>query len=96
LTDSVSKVFVDGSQLKIADAGENTSANSYRQRRGRRFSKYNRQEFLEAYLGKDYARRPNLDHDPYNELFGYQDTIKELFPDFKEYLMYPNIKREKD
>jgi hypothetical protein len=71
LKDTVTKVFVDGFETRIADAGDNSSFSSTRQRRGRRFDKYTEQEFLESYLGKDYARRPSMDNDPYNETFGY-------------------------
>mgnify|MGYP000867139411 CR=1 FL=1 len=66
LNDSVSKVFAQGSQLKVADAGDTGRHTTTAQRRGRRFDKYTEQEFLESYLGKDYARRPDLSADPYN------------------------------
>ena len=90
----MSKVLGKGSQLKVADAGDHNSFSSSKQRRGRRFDKYTEQEFLEAYLGKDYARRPDLQDDPNNLVFGFGDTLKEMFPDKNEFLTYPKMKED--
>jgi hypothetical protein len=90
LNDSVSRVFTEGSQPRMADKGE---VNTKRQP-GRRFMPYSEQEFLESYLGKDYARKVDLSDDPYNQTFGYQESLKEMFPDRNVFLKYPKLKEE--
>ena len=61
LKDTVAMVFVDGNQARTADSGDNTAMNSStKNMRGRRFNNYSEQEFLESYLGKDYARKIDL------------------------------------
>lgn len=95
LNDSVSKLFVDGIQPKIANAGNNSHYSSTRLRKGRQFTNYNHQDFLEAYLGKDYTGTPDLTQDPYNETFGFNERIKDMFPDEKKYLKMPRLKEER-
>jgi len=55
---------------------------------GRRFS-YSEAEFLEAYLGRDYARAVDLREDEHNQTFGFQESLKELIPDRNEFLELP-------
>jgi len=69
-------------QPRVLDAGEPMKAP------GRRFS-YSEAEFLEAYLGKDYARAVDLREDEHNQTFGFQESLKELIPDRNEFLELP-------
>lgn len=92
LQDSVAQVFTDGTQLKVANTGSNSNYSAARQRKGRRFDRYSEHEFLEDYLGKDYVGRPDLSKDPYNEVFSYHGTLRELFPDEKQYLKMPKVR----
>jgi hypothetical protein len=72
-----------GFQHRVLNAGEPIN------KPGRRFS-YSEQEFLDAYLGRDYARSINLEDDEYNQTFGFQDSLKKLIPDRNEFLELPN------
>jgi hypothetical protein len=38
---------------------------------GRRFHNYTEKDFLEAYLGKDYAMHPDIMANDYNHTFGF-------------------------
>jgi len=49
---------------------------------------------LEAYLGKDYAQAVNLMENPQNQVFGFQESLKELFPDKNKYLKMPKLREE--
>ena len=53
---------------------------------GRKFG-YTNNDFLEAYLGKDYARPANLDVEQ-NQVFGYLDSFKNKYP-IDKYLQTP-------
>jgi len=96
LKDSVEAVLVDGIQPKIHNAGSNPHDSSTKRRLGRRFDRYTEQEFLESYLGKDYARAADLDADEDNFTFRDQATIKELFPDRNQFLKYPRLEQEQE
>lgn len=89
LRDSVAQVFTAGTQLRVANAGAHSNFSASRQRKGRRFEGYSEREFLEDYLGKDYAARPDLSKDADHEVFGYHTTLRELFPDPSKYLKLP-------
>lgn len=89
LKDGVEAVLIEGIQPKILDAGSNSKYSSTKQRLGRRFDQYTETEFLESYLGRDYARAVDLDGEEDNFTFRDQKTIKELFPDRNEFLKYP-------
>jgi hypothetical protein len=41
-------------------------------------------------------RRPDLSQDESNLVFGYQESLKEMFPDRNEFLKYPQLKAKKD
>jgi hypothetical protein len=72
LKDTVSRVLGDGIQGRVARVGANSMAESSTRRRlGRRFDRYTEQEFLESYLGKDFARAADLDANPDNWTFGF-------------------------
>lgn len=75
----------------MANVGFNAKYSAARQRKGRRFDSYTQHEFLEDYLGKDYVGRPDLTKDPYNDMFNNHGTLRELFPDEKEYLKMPQV-----
>lgn len=49
---------------------------------------------MEDYLGKDYAGRPDLSKDPYNDMFSFHGTLRELFPDEKDYLKMPAVREQ--
>lgn len=97
LKDTVSGVLVDGIQPRIANRGGNLMGDSSTKKRfGRRFDRYTEQEFLESYLGKDFARATDLDANTDNWTFGFQTPIKELFPDRNEFLTYPKLLEEQE
>ena len=97
LKDTVSEVLVDGIQPRMANRGGNLMADSSTKKRfGRRFDRYTEQEFLESYLGKDFARATDLDANTDNWTFGFQTPIKELFPDRNEFLTYPKLLEEQE
>lgn len=97
LKDTVSEVLVDGIQPRVGNVGGNSMAGSSTKKRfGRRFERYTEQEFLESYLGKDFARATDLDANPDNWTFGFQTPIKELFPDKNEFLTYPTLLEEQE
>ena len=97
LKDTVSGVLVDGIQPRVGNVGGNSMAGSSTKKRfGRRFERYTEQEFLESYLGKDFARATDLDANPDNWTFGFQTPIKELFPDKNEFLTYPTLLEEQE
>lgn len=60
---------------------------------GRRFD-YSEQEFLEAYLGKDFARKIDLNDNEDNHIFGFQDSLKKQFPDKNKFLKMPKLLAE--
>ena len=66
--------------------GNSRAESSTKRRLGRRFDRYTEQEFLESYLGQDYARAADLDSNADNWTFGFQTPLKELFPDKNEFL----------
>lgn len=97
LEDSVASVLIDGSQPMIAQQGDNSIQNSSTmRRRGRRFSAYTEEEFLEAYLGKDFARRVDIYADEDNHTFGIHGRLSEIMPDRKDLLKYPKVLEEKE
>jgi len=51
---------------------------------------------LEAYLGKDYAQAVDLMENEHNQVFGFQDSLKKLFPDKNEYLKLPKLREEQE
>jgi hypothetical protein len=59
LKDSVAHILSDGNQMKVLDAGEPIRTP------GRKFG-YSERDFLDAYLGKDYARAIDLGDNEYN------------------------------
>jgi len=92
LQDVVATLLVDGFQGRVANAGtSSTRESSTRMRRGRRFDRYTETEFLESYLGKDYAAAVNPDDFEDNFIFNESKTAKELFPDRESYLKYPQL-----
>lgn len=95
LNDSVSKLFVDGIQPKIANVGNNSYYSSTRQRKGRQFANYTHEDFLEAYLGKDFTGSPDLNQDPFNETFGFNERIRDMFPDEKKFLKMPKLRADR-
>jgi hypothetical protein len=84
LKETVSAVLTDGIQSRINVRGE------INKRPGRKFN-FSEQDFLESYLGRDYTAKINLDDDEYNQTFGFQATLKELFPDKSPYMKLPQI-----
>ena len=84
----MSNIFVKGSQGRVNDPGDSRHT---AKKQGRRFSRYSEQEFLESYLGKDFMRRPDLSKDEFNRTFGFQEGLKELFPDQNEFLKMPKL-----
>ena len=84
LRETVSAVLTDGVQARINVRGE------VNKRPGRKFN-YSEEDFLESYLGRDYTAKINLKDDEYNQTFGFQETLKELFPDKSPYLKLPKL-----
>ena len=94
---SVAQVLTEGGKAGVAIQGDNSAQNSSTmKRRGRRFSAYTEEEFLEAYLGKDFARRVDLGADEDNHTFGIQGRLSEMLPDKKDLLKYPKLLEEKE
>ena len=79
--------MTDGISAGVNITGERINS------RGRRFG-YTEEEFLESYLGKDYARKIDLNDNHDNLIFGFQDTLKDLVPDKEKYLKLPKILKE--
>lgn len=61
-------------------------------RLGRRFN-YTERDFLEAYLGKDYARAPNLDTEQ-NQIFGFNESLKKRYP-IDKFALTPGLEERK-
>ena len=72
--------------MRVIDAGDPIN------KPGRRFG-YTEEDFIEAYLGKDYARAPNLDVEQ-NYTFGYNESLKNKFP-INKYKMSPLFEAKK-
>jgi hypothetical protein len=89
LKDSVGFILTDGIDAKINHTGEKITT------KGRRFG-YTEEEFLEAYLGKDYARSIDLEADPDNMIFGFHKSLKELVPDKSEFLKLPKVLEQQE
>ena len=51
---------------------------------------------MEAYLGKDYAQSVDLMENEQNQVFGFQESLKKMFPDKNEYLKMPKIREEQE
>lgn len=66
--------------MRVIDSGDSLT------KPGRKFT-YTEQDFIEAYMGKDYARTPNLDVEQ-NQIFGYHEAMKYKFP-IDKYMMTP-------
>lgn len=82
-------MLTDGISAGVNITGERINS------RGRRFG-YTEEEFLESYLGKDYARKIDLNDNHDNLIFGFQDTLKDLVPDKEKYLKLPKILKEQE
>ena len=51
---------------------------------------------MEAYLGKDYAQAVDLMENEQNQVFGFQESLKKLFPDKTPYLKMPKVREEQE
>lgn len=89
LKESVGHMLTDGLSARVNYTGEKITT------RGRRFG-YSEQEFLEAYLGKDYARKIDLNDNHDNLIFGFQESLKEQVPDKEKYLKLPQVLRDQE
>lgn len=77
-------MLTDGVQATINVRGE------INRRPGRKFN-YNEGDFLESYLGRDYTAKIHLADNEQNQIFGFQKTLKELFPNKSEYMKLPAL-----
>lgn len=91
LKESVAQIIHSGPQMKVI----NTGAPLRNGKRGRKYE-YSTQDFLEAYLGKDYAQAVDLMENPQNQVFGFQESLKKLFPDKNKYLKMPKLREEQE
>lgn len=77
-------MLTDGVQATINVRGE------INRRPGRKFN-YDEGDFLESYLGRDYTAKIHLADNEQNQIFGFQKTLKELFPNKSEYMKLPEL-----
>lgn len=81
----MARILTKDVNARVIDAGDSIN------KPGRRFG-YTEQDFMDAYMGKDYARAPNLDVEQ-NRTFGYQEALKQRFP-IDKYKMMPILEAQ--
>mmetsp|Transcript_24320 Transcript_24320/g.37594 ORF Transcript_24320/g.37594 Transcript_24320/m.37594 type:complete len:266 (+) Transcript_24320:2338-3135(+) len=82
LKDSQARVLNEGIQTRVNPVSKKLN------QLGRKY-KYSDEDFLEAYLGKDFTAAIDLNEDEYNQTFAFQERMKDMFPDTNQFLKVP-------